>query len=121
MTISDASSDKSATSSSEILETVDFLVPRVDRLLSNQYPSMKRLVGALRQWKGTLQVGPPICYVVSKKNSKNLKRVARRLLKTPTYPTPGDRHSSCSSTQEHGRWSTAVKNLFAELLAVNRW
>lgn len=55
MTISDASSDKSATSSSEILETVDFLVPRVDRLLSNQYPSMKRLVGALRQWKGTLQ------------------------------------------------------------------
>ncbi|EYC40552.1 hypothetical protein Y032_0607g587 [Ancylostoma ceylanicum] len=53
-TPSETSSDKSA-SSSEMLETVDSLVPTVDRMASSQYPELQSLVETLKQWQTVLR------------------------------------------------------------------
>ncbi|KAK6746730.1 hypothetical protein RB195_000164 [Necator americanus] len=53
-TPSETSSDKSA-SSTEMLETIESLVPMVDRLASNQYAELQSLVETLKQWQNILR------------------------------------------------------------------
>ncbi|ETN68547.1 hypothetical protein NECAME_15762 [Necator americanus] len=53
-TPSETSSDKSA-SSTEMLETIESLVPMVDRLASNQYAELHSLVETMKQWQNILR------------------------------------------------------------------